>query len=729
MPSTSRALGANATHVSRRAVVVNDDIWASLPQFTAAEGQLRMAGVPIQIKGASWFGAEGAGRAPDGLWVHNETFYLKFLADRGFNAIRLPFALDNLLAEDGPPVNIVRAAPSLRGLTYMEVLERIVDEAARHGLLVLFDLQRLQSSKWPSNGLWHSAQPKVTLETVKGAWDKIQSRFCNRWNTLGADLFNEPHGATWIEWAQAASTLGNFVLSKCSRWVVFVEGVGHERKEVKQGEYFWGENLVGAVDHPVQLHLPDKLVYSPHCYGPGDDDESHHMPYFDKGDFPRNMEKIWMSHFGGLITSGATVVVGEWGGVYVDKDKQWQDAFSRFLRAHQLSSFYWALNPNSGDTGGLLTESWSQGELAKIAMLRQHPSTKLLPMVGGIPSFLCPEGKLPPHLSRCSDTNECVLREQLCNGVYECRDRSDETYCYGRDVPCTTVAGGHTGRPCIFPFKYNGFEYQSCTLVDAEETWTLVGVGRCERGYIPSLATNGGSLQQCQDACARVADCLFVSYSDAFCGGYTSLCSSAPLHATTSYMTYRFNDEGGPWCPTEVGERREYLGRERAGTCGPGCARPKLVGEPERSRCLDGGAHSDGGTAHCAPSPPPPPASPSPPGLPPFGPPPSPPPPPSLPPPDLLQIGLEQGPFVLAVAAFLMALCCCCSWMQSEPQHQPLERPRRRAGRPLSYDELQSLAGCEDGASSGPFRGRRAPPKNGGRNGRAVAPQGRSNRY
>ena len=100
-----------------------------------------------------------------------------------------------------------------------------------------------------------------------------------------------------------------------------------------------------------------------------------------------------------------------------------------------------------GDTGGLLTESWSQGELAKIAMLRQHPSTKLLPMVGGIPSFLCPEGKLPPHLSRCSDTNECVLREQLCNGVYECRDRSDETYCYGRDVPCTTVAGGHTGRP------------------------------------------------------------------------------------------------------------------------------------------------------------------------------------------------------------------------------------------------------------------------------------------
>ena len=55
----------------------------------------------------------------------------------------------------------------------------------------------------------------VTIEDVKTAWDRVQARFCNRWNTLGADLFNEPHGATWSEWADAAATLGNFVLSKC----------------------------------------------------------------------------------------------------------------------------------------------------------------------------------------------------------------------------------------------------------------------------------------------------------------------------------------------------------------------------------------------------------------------------------------------------------------------------------------------------------------------------------
>ena len=61
---------------------------------------------------------------------------------------------------------------------------------------------------------------------------------------------------------RTASDLGNFVLSKCQRWLVFVEGVAHEGKS--RSEYFWGENLEGVAHSPVRLWTPNKLVYSPH---------------------------------------------------------------------------------------------------------------------------------------------------------------------------------------------------------------------------------------------------------------------------------------------------------------------------------------------------------------------------------------------------------------------------------------------------------------------------------
>jgi hypothetical protein len=71
-------------------------MWDALPYFSASDGQIGMAGYALQVKGVSWFGADGVGRVPDGLWAHNVSFYLNFLADNGFNLLRLPFALDNL---------------------------------------------------------------------------------------------------------------------------------------------------------------------------------------------------------------------------------------------------------------------------------------------------------------------------------------------------------------------------------------------------------------------------------------------------------------------------------------------------------------------------------------------------------------------------------------------------------------------------------------------------------
>jgi len=45
---------------------------------------------------------------------------------------------------------------------------------------------------------------------------------------------------------------------------------------------------------PVQLPVPDKLVFSPHVYGP----DVHGQPYFSHKQFPANMPEIWARHFG-----------------------------------------------------------------------------------------------------------------------------------------------------------------------------------------------------------------------------------------------------------------------------------------------------------------------------------------------------------------------------------------------------------------------------------------------
>lgn len=407
-------------------------------------------------------------------------------------------------------------------------------------------------------------------------------------------------------------------------------------------------------------------------------------------------------------------MVGEWGGPMVGKDRQWQDAFSRFLLSRRLSSIYWSLNPNSEDTGGLLMDDWTTPHGAKLSLLRGHTGTKLAAFLAGQPSFRCPQGPIPPHMHRCADSSagECIFAEQLCNGVYECRDRSDEWACHGRQRPCSTVSGGRWGQLCVFPFNYNGFTYDTCTLVDAMEAWTLVGQGRCQRGYIPSLAASGISLTQCQEACTRTANCTLISYShtQAFCGIYTAACAGTALHAGVGgYVTYRFNEDGGAWCATAVGEHGEYLGRAAAGICGPGCARPKLAGEASRSRCMDNGVHSDGGPAHCAPSPPPPPRSPPPPNVPPHVPPPSPPPPPAAPPPWLTSVLLmdPMGLFLLALVATCVLCTCWARVRQSQLAPRSSAR-RRRTGRPLYAEELQSLASVDE--PSGPFRTRRMPP-------------------
>lgn len=75
-----------------------------------------------------------------------------------------------------------------------------------------------------------------------------------------------------------------------------------------------------------------------------------------------------------------SVVIGEWGGKYLpgSLDHQFQNMFVDWLVKNDLrNAIYWALNPNSVDTGGVLQSDWLSlhpEKLALISRLQPNPS-------------------------------------------------------------------------------------------------------------------------------------------------------------------------------------------------------------------------------------------------------------------------------------------------------------------------------------------------------------------
>ncbi|KOO25359.1 cellulase (glycosyl hydrolase family 5) subfamily protein, partial [Chrysochromulina tobinii] len=250
---------------------------------------------------------------PQGLGNHSLDYYLTFLQQHSFNGIRLPFDHDRMLRNAiVVDSHHVRLAPELLHLRYVNVFTTIAKAAARRGQLIVLACDRLTFSAapgQPGSGLWYSGE--VSEEQVQRSWAHIADVLCSQWNVIGVDLQSQPFRASWdspgkgpptfnpaTDWNAAATRLGNFVLSKCPRWLVFVEGVGETpgaRDQQLEGGAFWGENLWGARQNPIKLSTPSHLVYSPVAYGPS---VYGAFSYFQQPSFPANMDKVWQAHFG-----------------------------------------------------------------------------------------------------------------------------------------------------------------------------------------------------------------------------------------------------------------------------------------------------------------------------------------------------------------------------------------------------------------------------------------------
>ena len=330
--------------------------------WTVQNGQILRDGQPYKVYGINWFGMETGTRAPHGLWTGRSLgSFLDQIKSLGFNTIRLPLSPETIYG--GYPVDPYASGYASTG---RQMLNVVLSEARARGLNVLLDLHRIDPNNdnlpgtWAVNGYSRADWVNVLRELARIS--------TNHGNVIGIDLLNEPHALTWSTWQSAAREAGAAVNAINPNVLIFVEGVGNASANGGYGAN-WGGNLYEA---GALSGIPaNKLVYSPHAYGPSVAAQS----YFNAGNFPANMPAIWDTHFGRLAQNGYAMVPGEFGGTMGGKDATWQYAFADYIVARNMAGyFYWCLNPNSGDTGGVLQNDWQTPVQSKVDLLNNLKS-------------------------------------------------------------------------------------------------------------------------------------------------------------------------------------------------------------------------------------------------------------------------------------------------------------------------------------------------------------------
>ncbi|MEA2614603.1 MAG: endoglucanase [Chloroflexota bacterium] len=300
-------------------------------------------GTAVRLAGVNWYGFETPAMVVGGLDHQTVDGICARILELGFNMVRLPFSLEMARSEDGVTEHLDRE-PALRGLPPLEIMDRVIVAAGRHGLKVVLDSHRSDAA-WSlqSNGLWYT--PEYTEAVWIETWVRLVERYRDMPTVVGCDLRNEPGdppqdatappglgGARWgaggdgRDWAAAAERAGNAILDHNGNLLICVEGVrddpaGPWLDGARQG-YWPGGNLSGVrraggdrrAARPIRLSRPDRLVYSAHDYG---SDMSPHQPWTQLGSTASNARacrSVWDQTWGYLVRENiAPVWIGEFG--------------------------------------------------------------------------------------------------------------------------------------------------------------------------------------------------------------------------------------------------------------------------------------------------------------------------------------------------------------------------------------------------------------------------------
>ncbi len=353
-------------------------------------------GKTVWLTGANWFGFNAHERVFHGLWSVELETTLKAIAQRGINILRVPISTE-LLAEwmtGQPPEPIglnYYANPKLEGLNTLEIFDLTLNLCEKYGLKVMLDVHSAEANNsghvFP---MWYTEG--ISTETFYKTWEWVADRYKDNDTLIAFDLENEPHGkvnerprAKWDDtsdpdnWKYVFEQASKRILARNPNVLVLCEGIEvypmpdvnwNDTNEKAFYGTWWGGNLRGVADYPVDLAgHQNQLVYSPHDYGPA----VWPQAWFE-GDFTQQSlyNDVWAPNWFFIQESNlAPLLIGEWGGFMDGGDNEkWMVLLRNFIQDNHIHHTFWCINPNSGDTGGLLDHDWITWDEVKYALLK-----------------------------------------------------------------------------------------------------------------------------------------------------------------------------------------------------------------------------------------------------------------------------------------------------------------------------------------------------------------------
>lgn len=393
-------------------------------RWSSKNGNIYLNDHVFHLKGVNWFGLETPAAWLFGLEYRSLESILDLLVSEGVNSIRVPISVKFALnLKHVPSQQNFKDDRDLVGKPWVEILRKLVRKSADRGITIMLDMHTIAPGDNLQTGLWYTATSSKA--DFRQAWLNILTTFNSDWNIWGLDLKNELHQATWgagkeSDWNREVETLVPMLSTGAPsfRGVFVVQGIWHEDVgEKKFGayhdsiqnrlvvydqngygapnfwDYWWGGNLVGVKNYPLKIaeNLADRIAYTIHFYGPAVwplwyyNDSSTIQNGLGVYTNPRQLDQVLdLQHsFIEKLTNRA-LIIGEWGGrngkvtrnagentplvtyddsVIINRVAEW------FPRHCMADAMWWAINPESTDTGGLLKPGYEQVETAKFAVM------------------------------------------------------------------------------------------------------------------------------------------------------------------------------------------------------------------------------------------------------------------------------------------------------------------------------------------------------------------------
>ena len=356
-------------------------------------------GKKVWLTGLNWFGYNTGTNTFDGLWNSQLAPTVKAIADHGFNLIRVPISaelINQWAAGEYPRANYNNAYNTeLNSMNSLEIFDYFLALAEENGIKVMPDIHSVETNASGHNvNLWYT--DKVKVNDYYHALEWMAARYKDNDTIIAFDLKNEPHGkpyegdgaAIWNDskkannWKYVAETAAAKVLAKNPNVLILVEGIEIYPVDIKKNKdysskndkdyYFnwWGGNLRGVADYPVDLgKYQDKLVYSPHDYGP----TVYEQPWFEgKYTYDSLMKDCWHDNWFYIYEENiAPLFIGEWGGFMREPNLTWMTYMRQLIKKYHLNHTFWCLNANSGDTGGLLLDDFTTWDTEKYNFVKE----------------------------------------------------------------------------------------------------------------------------------------------------------------------------------------------------------------------------------------------------------------------------------------------------------------------------------------------------------------------